>query len=262
LKNPVPAIFPDKVRCYRLLTQRWQRLVKRNSFLRLRTYYEEGGYSLFVVESVGAPTKAPSLYISTGIHGDEPAGVEALIRWGEESLSEMKGWNLQIFPCLNPWGIERNIRFDAQGRDLNRCYNKRSVPQIAAQRVAMKGTQFDLALMLHEDYDARGFYLYEIAGIRPFWGELLRDALAPTMPPDLRRDIDGHRANKGVIRRKVHPEMLKGHPEAFRLHFHHAKRTLTFESPSEDLLVRRVEIHQSFIRFATNLLSPPLSEVS
>ena len=252
--NPHTPFLPDKVRNYRLLTQQWMRLVRRLPFLKLRFYGEAGGYPLIVVESEGGADDVPSLYLSAGIHGDEPAGAGGLIQWAEVSLHLLKGWNIQIFPCLNPWGLERNIRTDAEGHDLNRCYQSRKVPQIAAQLAAMKGRRYDLAITLHEDYDARGFYLYEIASQRFHWGESLSESLSASMSPDSRRLIDSIRAKNGVIRRKVKKGLLKGDPEAFRLHFHHAKRTFTFETPSEDFLVRRVEIHRKFLEISLNKL--------
>src|SRR5580698_569518 len=63
------------------------------------------------------------LYISTGIHGDEPAGPLAALqllrenRWPEQT-------DLWMCPCLNPTGFERNTRENAQGVDLNRQYLK------------------------------------------------------------------------------------------------------------------------------------------
>ena len=110
--------LPDRVRDYRLLTERWLRVVRRTPGLVMSLYGETGGYPLFAVESDRYHVEVPSVYLSAGIHGDEPAPVEALIRWAETSLSEHRRWNLLIFPCLNPWGLERNSRVDEDGRDL------------------------------------------------------------------------------------------------------------------------------------------------
>jgi hypothetical protein len=44
---------------------------------------------------------------------------------------------------------------------------------ISAVKKIVTPFQFRLALMLHEDYDAEGFYLYEIKRKLPFWGEAL-----------------------------------------------------------------------------------------
>jgi hypothetical protein len=59
--------------------------------------------------------------------------------------------------------------------------------------------------------------------------------------------IDGHAAKGGLIRRRVTREMMKEHPEAFRLHFHHADRTFTLETPSEGSLDRRVALQKGFL---------------
>lgn len=255
-------IRPDQLRDYRLLMERWLGLVTAIPSLRISVFCEAGGYPLTVVESATWSPSAPSLYLSAGIHGDEPAPVEGLIRWAGSSLRKIagrEGWNVLIFPCLNPWGLERNIRSDSEGRDLNRFYHSRKVPQIACQRALMRGRRFDVAATLHEDYDARGFYLYEIASTRPHWGELLCGELSPVLPPDSRTRVDGHPARNGVIRRRVRPGMMKGHPEAFLLHFHHAERTFTLETPSELSISRRVLLQRKFLEIAVKTLKLSLA---
>jgi len=242
--------LPDQVRDYCQLLQRWQGLVAKNPFLQLSIFGEAEGYPLAAVESQRWVDAVPSIYLSAGIHGDEPAGVEGLLQWASEEIGALGDWNWQIFPCLNPWGLERNIRCDGGGHDLNRCFNSRRIPQIKAQLTLMKGRHYDLAVCLHEDYDSRGFYLYEIASQRPYWGESLCSDVAMVIPPDSRLSIDGHKAREGLIRRRISPDLLKGHPEAFVLHFHHAKRTFTLETPSEEGLCRRVLLHKKFLSAA------------
>ena len=245
---------PDQVRDYRLLAERWLLLTRRIPSMKLSVFAEAGGYPLIVVESDCWSPAKPSVYFSAGIHGDEPAAVEGLIQWDSSQLHRYSDWNWQIFPCLNPWGLERNIRFDSGGLDLNRCYDSRKVPQIAAQISVMKGKRYNLSISLHEDYDARGFYIYEVASARPHWAESLRDELATKIDPDPRPSIDGHPARRGVIRRRINPSMMKGHPEAFFLHFHHEDRTFTLETPSEDSLSRRVRSQRKFLEIAVKKL--------
>jgi len=238
---------PDRVRDYRLLLERWLKVCVPKNGLSMGVFAEADGYPLTIVESEAFDPGKPSFYVSAGIHGDEPAPVEALIGWIEKNKTRLGDWNLTIFPCLNPWGLERNIRFDAEGRDLNRCFNSRKLPRITAQLGVMKGRRFDIAACLHEDYDARGFYLYEIASTRPHLGEGICRELTRIMPADCRSKIDGHRARGGLIRRRIRPDMLAGHPEAFRLHFHHAARTFTLETPSEESLTLRISLQQGFL---------------
>lgn len=251
MKSPrqVNLPLPDLVRDYRLLMERWLKVCGRESGLTMGVFAEADGYPLMVVESALHVPGNPSLYLSAGIHGDEPAPVEALIGWAEQSKGRLEAWNLTIFPCLNPWGLERNIRFDSEGRDLNRCYNSRKLRRITMQLAVINGRRFDVAACLHEDYDARGFYLYEIAAARPHLGEEICRKLSLTMPADNRSKIDGHAARRGLIRRSIRPDMMSGHPEAFRLHFHHAARTFTLETPSEEGLASRILMHREFLNF-------------
>ena len=118
-----------------------------------------------------------------------------------------------MFPCLNPRGLERNVRADAGGCDLNRCHYSRKVPQIAARLAALKVRGCDLAITLHEDYDARGSYLYEIASQRLHWGEFLSQALTPSIESDSRRSIDSSRAKNWRIRRRVKKEFSMANPK-------------------------------------------------
>jgi len=59
--------------------------LRRRERLSIGVYAEADGYPLIVVESARPDPEVPSFYLSAGIHGDEPAPVEALIRWAEEN---------------------------------------------------------------------------------------------------------------------------------------------------------------------------------
>jgi hypothetical protein len=217
---------------YSHLIRRW-RSVARASGLRMRPFSESGGFPLHFLETARPAAGAPCIYFSAGIHGDEAAATEGLVTWAEENPLLLKSLQVLIFPCLNPWGLVNNCRLDRQGRDLNRCYGKRKAPQIRDQLRVMKNRLFDLALTLHEDYDARGIYIYEVAEQKPYWAEKLLAAAAPHVPVETRRIIEGRAARDGIVRKKISPDMMPDWPEAFLLHFTHAARTFTVETPSE-----------------------------
>ncbi len=231
---------------YPLLIRRWRRvaLVAR---LRLQAFARSGGHPIYYLSSKPSENPRPSIYFSAGIHGDESAATEGLISWVEKNARAMRDFQACIFPCLNPWGLIANNRLDTRGRDLNRCFNKSHVPQIQAQLKILKGMRFDLALTLHEDYDAQGLYIYEVASKRPFWAEDLLKAASRHVPSDPRSSIEGRRAKKGIVRRKVSPDMMPDWPEAFLLHFAHASRTFTVETPSEFSIDARVAAQESVI---------------
>ncbi len=233
---------------YRLLIRRWRK-VARQAGLPMRRLCEAGGHTLYYL-APARPAPGPRMYFSAGIHGDEPAATEGLVTWAETNPRLLRATGPLIFPCLNPWGLINNSRFDQDGRDLNRCYNKRNVPVVAAQSQLMAGVRFDLALTLHEDFDAHGVYIYEISRRRPFLAEGLLLAASAHIPVDGRTRIEGRRARRGVIRRRITPDLMPDWPEAFALHFGFSARTLTVETPSEFDLDARVAAQAAMIDHA------------
>ena len=226
---------------YTHLVERWRRVARRAG-LKFHRLAKCDGLELFHLATpmLGA---SPGLYISAGIHGDEPAAPEALLRWAEKNAARLASWPLLIFPCLNPWGLRNNTRTDAEGRDLNRLFHDDSHPVVAAVRRFTKKHRFTIALTMHEDYDAQGIYLYEVQRGAQHLGEKLIGAARRILPPDPRAQIDGRKAASGLIRRQVSARTFAkiGCPEAIWLHFHHSEFTFTFETPSEadfDLRVR------------------------
>jgi protein MpaA len=233
---------------YRHLINRW-RQVARASGLIMRPYISEFGYRLYCLRSPNIPANG-AIYISAGIHGDEPAGTDALLGWAEMNLPVLRRMPFLIFPCLNPWGLVNNTRFDAAYRDLNRSFQNDEVPSIRALKGMLAGRRFRLALTLHEDFDGQGLYIYEIERVKPFWGEDLLRIAAPLIPIEGRTTIDGRRANSGIVRRRL---ILKkfatmGFPEAVYLHLHHSDRTFTIETPSEFALDQRVSAQIAIIQ--------------
>jgi len=225
LRHCRPHDYPDLIR-------RWRKVAK-TAGMRLRKFSKAGGYDLYALEHTRAGKDAPTLYFSAAIHGDEAASAEGLICWAEKNRDHLKDWNFLIFPCLNPWGLVANCRLDSEGRDLNRLFHDDSVPQIAAHRKLLGKRRFDLAITLHEDYDAPGFYLYEVPGPKPYWGELITRSVRRHLPIDTRRKIEGRAASDGIVRRSIKPDLMPMWPEAFVLYFAHCPRVFTVETPSE-----------------------------
>jgi len=228
---------------YRVLVQRWRGLA-RSAGLRLQRIAMAGADPIFCLKT---PTLAATggLYVSAAIHGDEPASSEALITWAEKHARRLARWPLLLFPCLNPWGLRNNIRLDADGLDLNRAFHLEDHPVISAVKRAAAPHQFDLSVMLHEDYDGQGFYLYEIQRDRPYWGEDIVTAASGHIPVEPRTKVDAYKARSGVIRRRYDRARFErmGFPEAIWLHMEKARRALTVETPSEFAIEQRVKAH-------------------
>jgi protein MpaA len=235
-----------RVHDYRHLIARWRR-VARSAGLKLTAFAQAGDYPVYYLQTRGGAGAADGLYLSAGIHGDEPAGAEGLIRWAEKDLAAfVRGrapFPLMILPCLNPWGLVNNHRSDAQSRDLNRLFNRSDFAPIRELKLLLEGRRFDLGLSLHEDYDGRGIYLYEINPRPPDLGPDLLAAASAAVPIDQRRRIDGRPFRHGMALRRANLARFPLHPEAIYLHLHHGSHMMTFETPSEFSLARRVQAH-------------------
>lgn len=235
---------------YPRLVRRWKNVAKKSGLI-MRPFAEAGGFEIFFLESPRAEDR-PMLYLSAGIHGDEAGATEALITWAEGALPFLKQHAVMIFPCLNPWGLTHNSRLDSRGRDLNRSYLGTRVPQIVAQKKLLLGRRFALAIALHEDYDARGVYIYEIPNKGTFLAEAILRAASRHLPIETRSRIEGRTFRNAILRQAIRPDLLPGHPEAFFLHFHCADRTLTVETPSEFAIQDRVAAHVAGLVAATD----------
>jgi protein MpaA len=245
-----------RVHDYLHLVRRWKQ-VCRSARLRYDVFAEAHGFELFCVRSPRwlGHDQENGLYLSAGIHGDEPASSEALLLWAELHGPILKDLPLLLFPCLNPWGLIHNRRLDGDGRDLNRCFHLDEPAQIKRQKELIGRRHFSLALCLHEDYDAQGVYLYEVKQRGSQMGQELLASAGYYVPVDLRKTIEGRRATQGVIVRRVDLKKFPLLSEAAYLALAHTRRTFTLETPSEYDLAARVQAQIAVIQRAIELVS-------
>jgi murein peptide amidase A len=189
-----------------------------------------------------APTQPiPRVYVSAGIHGDEPAGPLAVRRLLQNDCWP-RGIGLWLCPCLNPSGFRLNRRENAQGLDLNRQYLDPKAAETAAHiRWLEAQPEFDLCLCLHEDWEAHGFYVYELnPSGKPSQAESIVEAVKGVCPIDTSELIEGRPARSGIIRPSVDPRDRPQWPESFYLLTHQTKLSYTLEAPSDFDLSCRV----------------------
>ena len=169
------------------------------------------------------PGPRPRIYLSAGIHGDEPAPPLALLDLLEQGAFDDRAvWFL--CPLLNPAGFNCRTRENADGLDLNRDYKAlRSIEIQAHARWLGRQPNFDLAICLHEDWESSGFYLYELnPGVRPSLARRMIEAVAPICPIETAPVIDGRStAEPGIIRPEIDPMLRDPWPESIFLRAHH-----------------------------------------
>lgn len=144
------------------------------------------------------------LAIFGGLHGDEPASVLAPLAFLEALAAEPEratGYELAVYPLLNPVGYARNTRANGQGLDLNRLFWCGSVqPEVRAIERELNRTRFDGLVTLHADDTCDGIYGYTRGHV--LTESLLEPALRSAsyvIPRDHRAVIDGFPARDGKI---------------------------------------------------------------
>ena len=225
----------------------------------LETFGQQGQFELFALRRPAAFINhlTARIYLSTGIHGDEPAGPLAALRLLQENR-----WpefvDLWFCPCLNPTGFTLNRRENAGGVDLNRDYRNPQTAEVRAHIAWLeRQPRFDLYLCLHEDWEAHGFYLYEQnPDGRPSLAETIIDAVQKVCPIDPSEIIEDRPAQGGIIRPNLDPNTRPQWAEAFYLIMNKARRGYTLEAPSDFPLPTRINALVAGTNAALESLNP------
>jgi hypothetical protein len=217
-------------------------------------FYETSELKLFALHRSPLDTRQSSrVYISTGIHGDEPAGPLAALKLLQENKwpEHLELW---LCPCLNPVGFTLNSRANAKGIDLNRGYLNPVAEEILAHIAWLeRQPKFDLCLMLHEDWESRGFYLYEQnPDGKISFAEKMIEAVEKVCPIDLSESIEGRPASGGILRPTIKPQDRPDWPEAFYVITHKTRQSYTIEAPSDFPLPTRVNALVAAVNVAVN----------
>ena len=211
----------------------------------------ENGLRLLTLHRA-AETANRKIYLSSGIHGDEPAAPLAMCRllteneWPEDA-------ELWICPCLIPTGFPGNTRENTAGDDLNRDYKHLNTPEIRAHTHWLQTLpDLDFTIQLHEDWEAKGFYFNELKmDDEPTKPRRVLGAVKTVCPIDESPEIDGRKNDHGLIRPELDPAVRKLWPEAFWLVMNKTKLSYTCEAPSDFPIETRVE---ALVRAARSLL--------
>ena len=195
---------------------------------------ESAEQSLLYLERTYSSDKV-NILLSAGIHGDEPATTAAIAQCILED--ELPGHcSYYVFPCLNPTGMTSGTRENSNGVDLNRDYFKKQTKEVHTHVCKLKALpRFDLALHLHEDWEAVGFYLYELSqeNSPAIYGRRILDQVGKICPIELAKEIEGMPADRGHIHPRHRYLDRDDWPEAFHMMRHKTDQCLTLEAPSD-----------------------------
>lgn len=208
---------------------------------RVERFGQTGEFPLIALTK-RTPGPRPRIYLSAGIHGDEPAPPQTLLALLQSGFfADRAHWF--ICPVLNPNGLQRSTREDVYQRDLNRDYQHRQSLEVRAHTDWLqRQPPFDLALCLHEDWEAQGFYLYELnRQNRPSVASAITRAVSAILPIEPAALIDGREIDEpGIIRPISDPLLRTDWPEAIYLAAEFAPLCYTLETPSSFPLDQRI----------------------
>lgn len=137
-------------------------------------------------------------WIQGGLHGNEPAGTEAVCRLAtyllesEEGKKRLSKLEVALIPVANPDGYALQRRLSAGGIDLNRDQTKLADPVSVKLKQAFTAWQPDLALDIHEFRPIRNeFSLLRAEGAATYADALFLPTGHPNVPLCLRKLTTG-----------------------------------------------------------------------
>lgn len=179
---------------------------------------DSGVQPIYAVVTQNYGKDLPRIILTAGIHGEEPAGVHALLDFMNRGIIKyMDHFSFLILPCLNPYGFIRGVRFSRDVPDLNRTFDKDAgPPEVEAVKGLLRRFPgpYRLAIDLHEtdSYMPRGedlsvenipagFYMYETThdGKPDLGPAVIREVRDSGCPVSLQRSIYGFQCRNGLI---------------------------------------------------------------
>lgn len=139
-----------------------------------------------------------------GIHGDEEAGVFAVLQFLREITKDperVRGYEFFVYPVCNPTGFADGTRWARSGLDLNReFWSGSSETEVQLLERQLENLWFDGILALHADDTSEGLYGF-VKG-HALTHDVLEPALAraeTVLPRNYDKSIDNFSAQSGII---------------------------------------------------------------
>ncbi len=203
-------------------------------------------YPIFQVRINSISDSHKSILITAGLHGDEPAGVEAALQFLErDNSSLLQKFSFDVIPCINPYGYIHNTRENREGIDINRSFEDDNIQESNIIKSALEHKHFSLAIDFHEDYDADGFYLYEGNRDEKYLGPKLVKAVQHLGPiANEEPEDDSIQISEGFykVQKSWGTQGLTPH-----LLYYHSPHVFIFETPTNWNIHNRVNLHLSLL---------------
>ncbi len=227
--------------------------------------YADRSYPVLLTGVKGSHTKnKPNVLLSAGIHGDEPAGVVAVMDFLRNGILDFADrCNIFVLPCINPSGFEWDTRHTSSNVDINRRFgtgDKESNEVAFIEDWLTNFSHMVLSIDLHEDQtfipsnEADGepiptqCYVYEsVDGVGGEMGRKFLDTLSATEVCQW-ESIYGDNADRGLILEDLRTETDRRTNFDNYVRKHHSDVAVTLETPTAWSMPKRVGVHSQWIR--------------
>jgi hypothetical protein len=217
--------------------------------------YGSSSYPIFEIVYKNSVNKKQTALITGGVHGNEPAGVEAILAYVEYlrlQKPEQK-YNIRFVPVVNPWGWCHNIRFNGDGYDVNRDFNSFKTQEGRIIKNHFKGHDLDLIIDLHETVsDGNFIYNYSTEYITTA-EELIMFLSANNYKIEQEYKDHSYKVKNGILMFPAYAIYFQNwfyrSPLAHYFYIHHNRLAFTFESSVREKWNKRVGAHKTVISF-------------
>ena len=224
----------------------------------LHTLAEIAGYPIVLVRR-SLRDDVPTVLLTGGTHGDEPAGVEAALAFLQRDVADwLAHLSFEVLICLNAHGYVYDTRHNAQDVDVNWAWIRDDVPEVWVIKDWVRDRRFEFVCDFHEDWESPGFYLYEMRRGVPLMGTDVVDAVERVCPLNLCDQIEGLSAVRGVVLNdEERVNELRGEGIPIELYHGYTDHFLTVESPTERRMDVRVAAHMAALDVVVAAHLPP-----
>ena len=195
------------------------------------------------------------VFLASGVHGTESAGVEALLRLCQELARGPRLYaevSLDIVPVVNPWGWVHGYRYDGEGEDVNRDFSSRRTQEARIVRSFIdRNGPYDLVLDLHES-KKNGYFIYQyLPASHGLGGEYVRMLGRRGKPRENAYREGIYATVNGILSMPVSalPWVALGGRLSLEQYtrLHGTRHSYTVETPLRDAFDERVAIHRETV---------------
>ena len=194
-----------------------------------------------------------NILITGGIHGDEPAGPASVLRFLERDNTHLlQRFKFLILPCINPYGYVHSTRENKRGVDLNRSFEDTDIAEVEIVKATVAEQRFDFCIDFHEDWEAKGVYLYEAQRDERWIGPKITRQIENIGPIDGEMGENDLPIADGVF--EVDPAWGTVGLVSYLFHFN-ADHVMICETPTRWSLDKRAAAHLTALDVALETLS-------